>query len=287
MTAKNNPAPLTAADVQTMIDDALKNYGEGQSTALKEFGESVAASFDERDKSLNARFDELAEQQKTRFDELGAAAEGERQAWAEGLEKLGKAQQTEFLAKFDEMLAGAEQRKADAAAGQAKADDAAKAKESARQVKADKAAAAALEKQQRADAAAAAKRIDRAARDYAALVGKPVASALTPATAQTITMRLGDGSTFHPEHELELETADLQDDVGRQINAKVIDLPGDLAPFTASEAILIVEGGKDPVALYRSAIESPLRFGGGASAQLAVGALAFRRLSPEPETASA
>ncbi len=287
MTQKKEAAPLTAADVQKLIDDAIAKHGNDQGAAIKGVSDALEARFAEHDKTAGEKFDTFAEQQKTlvddRFNEFTAQHEADREAFKVGLAEHGKAQDSALAEKFDALFEGREQRKADAAAGVDKAAAAAQEKESARLVSADKAAAKKLEAAEKAKADAAQKRVDRASRDYRALIDSPVPSKLTPETAQTITLRLGDGSTFHPEHELTLGSAELHHESDRLVNSQVIPLPADFTPFTASEAILIVEGGKEPAALYRSPIESALRFGGGASAQLAVGALAFRRLSPEPE----
>lgn len=314
MTQKKETAPLTLADVQKLIDDALAQHGADQSKVLKNFGDSVEERFTANDKAVGEKFDAFAAEQGKSYEDfvakmpdtiLGVVKDTNLFADRITDEVANHFAEADFSKPFDAAVAklgltpdnlgqlvdaamdSRAARDADKAAAAEKGAAAAQEKESARLVSADKAAAKKLEVAEKAKADAAQKRVDRASRDYRALIEKPVPSKLTPETARTITLRLGDGSTFHPEHELTLGSAELHHESDRLVNSQVIPLPADFSPFTASEAILIVEGGKEPVALYRSPIESALRFGGGASAQLAVGALAFRRLSPEPEAASA
>lgn len=310
MTQKKEPAPLSAADVQKMIDDALAKLSPDQ--------KAIVLIVDERLSGLNFvtadQLDEVIAANARAYEEFVAKMPETILGVVKDVNLFGDRisdevanhfAEADFSEPFDAAVAklgltpdnlgtlvdaamdSRAARDADKAAAAAKDEATAKGEAAAAQVKADKAAAARLEKDERKRAADYQKQVDRAARDYAALLASPVASALTIATGQTITLRLGDGSTFHPDHGLELGTADLNDEVGRAVNAKVIALPADFSPFTACEAILIVEGGKGPAALYRSPIESPLRFGGGAAAQLAPGALAFRRVSPEPEAVEA
>jgi hypothetical protein len=132
--------------------------------------------------------------------------------------------------------------------------------------------------------------VDRARREYVAIVGSPVPTALAIDAASSIELRLADGGSFMPGFEIGGITAEqLPDESGRAVLNIAFTVAREAVGFTASEAILIVEGGGagDPLAVYRAELMPPVRIGGGVLAEFPAGSFAFRRLSPLPEAAAA
>lgn len=192
--------------------------------------------------------------------------------------------------KIDAALASRETRLAELAAADEKAARDAAAADQRKAQSEQKRAAKAVE-----DAAMAAEKkrmaaVDRAEREYVAIVGSPVPTALAISQASSIELRLADGGSFMPGFEIGGITAEqLADESGRAVLNLAFTVPRDAVGFTASEAILIVEGGGagDPLAVWRAEMMPPVRVGGGVLAEFPAGAFAFRRLSPPPEAVAA
>lgn len=174
---------------------------------------------------------------------------------------------------------------------EAEAQRAAEAEQQAQAAANQRATAAAARKAEKAvsdaEDAALAKRqraADRAEREYIELVGKPVASAIDFRTAESVELRFADGRTFLPEFALDIEQGQLADEDGRPILMIDIEPSRELVPFEASEAIMLVEGGKDeePIGVWRAELFPAARIGGGTQPRFPSGSLAFRKVEPAP-----
>lgn len=183
------------------------------------------------------------------------------------------------LAAID-FVGGSANSSALAASGAAQtAAEAAVAAQTERSKKADKEHSERLEKQQK-DAEKARRRLaDGAKLAFGQLVLAAQPSALDAQNCDAISLRFGDGETFHPSVDLTVDAGDLAAENGRILNNKPINLAADLSAMTISEAYLICEG-EGPAAIYRSRIEPPLSVGQGRSASFAKGGLAFALVNP-------
>ena len=194
-----------------------------------------------------------------------------------GVPAFGQAVEAAMIALIDQRALdaqSAEERETAERAAQEQAANAAREKSAKDAESAQKKNEAAAEK-------AKAQRLEASRLQYAALVSNPVSSALHIGDGDaTLSLKLGNGSSFHPSFDLEISPEDLTPQLGRLAYHQPIDLSPELEGFVATEAILLVEGdGK--TAVYRSNIETPLRVGDGNFAALPKGALAFSRLSLE------
>lgn len=164
-----------------------------------------------------------------------------------------------------------------------------------KQEAAQKAATAETKKAERAvlDAEAQAEKrrqkvADRARREYEELVLAPIASALAIGDADSIELRFGNGETFLPDYALtDIDPSQLAFEDDRPVLSLDVEPTRDLVPFEASEALLLVEGGKGPISVWRCELYPPARLGGGLQSRFPAGSLMFRQLLPAPPSDAA
>ncbi|ODU28997.1 hypothetical protein [Sphingopyxis sp. SCN 67-31] len=270
---------LTREDVQAMIDAALAKQGAANANAYDEFvakmPETILGVVKDTDLFGDAIDEALA---KIDFRALADEAVLAALAPVDWNEKIEDA-----LASRDARLAEQAAADAKAASDAAAADQRKAASDQKKAAKAVEDATLAAEKKRMAQA-------DRARREYASIVAAPIATALDIGSASSIELRLADGATFMPGFEIGgIEAKQLPDESGRAVLDVALSVARDAVGFTASEAILIIEGGSagDPLTVYRAELMPPVRVGGGTLAEFPAGSFAFRRLSPLPEAVAA
>lgn len=265
-------ASLSPDDVQRMIAEALAEQAKANAAAYDAFAAKmpdtilgVVKDVKLFEDSIAAEVAEAMDRADFRVPALEAAT-----ALIAGID---------WNEKIDAALASRATRAAEEAeASEKTARDA----EAARQRKVTSDANAAARKAADAEREAAKRKgiaADQARRQYATLMIDPIASPLTLDTAKTIELRFGDGESFLPGLEIDIDPGQIGQDSGRPVLNVHVTIPREAVPFRAREAVLLVEGDGKPLALWRSELME-VAVGGGSLTEYPTGSLAFRRLSP-------
>jgi hypothetical protein len=152
------------------------------------------------------------------------------------------------------------------------------------QEKADAAAVKAAQKHAKGLIAKQEREREEAVLSFNQLVGDiaPPLSVLTVPDAPCLDLRIANDETFVPGHIIELTHADLAPlDDGKWTVVNEITLPDDLPPMTATKAVLIAEGGDEPVLVLVSPIYD-LPVGGGRRSRIPGNSLLLSPINARP-----